>query len=124
MPLEKFEGGWKNGLILLEAFKAATILGLMETLEHTPPGRYGHFKGTEMVYNNVNFSLEMSDTDPRHTEGAIVTLYQPLYGEHKYLLRHRPLAMWGEHVEKPEYNYAGPRFRLLKQYPKPIIERP
>lgn len=64
------------------------------------PGKYQHFKGNE--YRVYGMGLHSETEEP-------MVIYQPLYGEGKIWLR--PVSMWSEHVDKP--NYQGPRFRYI-----------
>lgn len=62
------------------------------------PGVYRHFKGQR--YEVIGTAL--------HSEGdGEFVVYRALYGDGGLWVR--PLAMWGEHVERD--GYAGPRFR-------------
>jgi len=66
-----------------------------------PLGRYQHFKGMEYTVLGV----------ARHSEtGEYHVVYRAEYGDRG--LNIRPYDMFVEHVEKPEHNYSGPRFRL------------
>lgn len=48
-----------------------------------------------------------------HTETKeMYAVYRGLYGD--FTLYVRPLSMFLEEVDKPELNYKGPRFTLLK----------
>lgn len=130
VAFERFLGTSKESPVLAEAFENPIIVGEPETLRKAPPGRYGHFKEMDMLYNGIGFAINTTelvpDKKPTLLDDAdeVVMLYQPLYGEYKYQFCHRPLDMFLEHVEKPEYNYSGPRFRLIKEYPYPIVARP
>lgn len=42
-----------------------------------------------------------------------LVLYLELY--EPYELNVRPIAMFTEEVDKPEYNYKGPRFSLVRE---------
>ena len=61
------------------------------------PGRYRHFKGNEYELLGV----------ARHSETLEeMVVYRALYGEGGLWVR--PIAMWSEQVERPDY--SGPRF--------------
>jgi len=66
------------------------------------PGTYKHFKRTGVddpvyqVYGTVKY------------EGDVFVLYRPCYGQRPLMIR--PFSMFHEHVDKPEFNYSGPRF--------------
>lgn len=48
-----------------------------------------------------------------HTEtNEMYAVYRGLYGD--FALYVRPLSMFLEEVDKPELNYKGPRFTLIK----------
>ncbi len=61
------------------------------------PGKYKHFKGGEYQVLSVGQHSETREQ---------MVIYQALYGERGIWVR--PVSMWFEHVEKP--NYSGPRF--------------
>ncbi|KND50464.1 MAG: hypothetical protein AB202_02300 [Parcubacteria bacterium C7867-007] len=65
------------------------------------PGIYYHFKHPEQHYQVLGVAF--------HTETEEdMVVYKALYGEEKLYVR--PLAMFLEYVEKPEFGYSGPRF--------------
>jgi hypothetical protein len=75
--------------------------------DHTQKaGLWRHFKDAGHVYNRLGIA-----TDPETSREYV--LYQPLYGEHRYKFCLRPIAMWSEHVDRPEYGYSGPRFIMI-----------
>lgn len=69
------------------------------------PGIYRHFKGTlhEVIGEAV------------HSETSeVLVVYHHL--DAPYTLYVRPLDMFTEIVEKPEYNHLGPRFTLEQEF--------
>ncbi|MBI4032386.1 DUF1653 domain-containing protein [Candidatus Berkelbacteria bacterium] len=82
-------------------------MGTTESAQHEltqsiTPGRYRHFKGKEYTVLGV----------ARHTEsGESMVVYRAEYGERALCVR--PYGMFIEHVDKPEYNYSGPRFQYI-----------
>lgn len=64
------------------------------------PGKYKHFKGGE--YRVLGLAQHSETQEP-------MVIYQALYGECGIWVR--PVSMWFEYVEKP--NYAGPRFMYV-----------
>ncbi len=65
------------------------------------PGIYRHFKGEDKRYQVIGTAM--------HSEtGESMVVYRALYGEGALFVR--PEAMFLEEVDKPEYNYRGPRF--------------
>lgn len=114
VPLTEFVGGMGKDQILLERDNAPTLRAQARIPEDIVPGLYGHFKNKANTYNVIVPAI--------HTkEGIQMVVYQPLYGEQRYLLRHRPRAMFFERVVKPERNYSGPRFFLMDAYEAPHI---
>lgn len=69
-------------------------------------GIYQHFKGPDKLY----LVLETAK-DSETMEEMVV--YRHLYPEYDLFVR--PLKMFLEEVDKPEYNYKGPRFKLIKE---------
>ena len=66
------------------------------------PGRYRHFKGNEYELLGV----------ARHSETLEeMVVYRALYGEGGLWVR--PIAMWSEEVERPDY--SGPRFVPIEE---------
>lgn len=66
------------------------------------PGRYRHFKGGE--YEVIGVAQDSENRDE----------YVVVYRLIKYdRLMVRPYEMFIEHVDKPEYNYQGPRFAKI-----------
>lgn len=65
-------------------------------------GLYQHFKGNK--YKVIDIALH-SETQEE------MVVYRRL--DESKSLWVRPLKMFLEHVEKPEYNYSGPRFKYL-----------
>lgn len=61
------------------------------------PGKYRHFKGGEYELLGIASHSETLES---------MVVYRALYGECGLWVR--PVEMWNEIVEKPEYN--GPRF--------------
>lgn len=71
-------------------------------MNYPEPGTYHHFKDPEKRYEVLGTAFHTE------TEEDLV-LYKPLYETDKeYFVR--PVAMFLEHVDKPELGYAGPRF--------------
>ena len=63
-------------------------------------GLYQYFKGG--VYDLIDIAT--------HSEtGELMAVYRACYVPHRLYVR--PLAMWGEHVDRGDYH--GPRFRKL-----------
>ncbi len=62
-----------------------------------PTGRYRHFKGNE--YEVVGVARHSETHEP-------LVVYRPLYGDGGLWVR--PLALFGDHVERD--GYSGPRF--------------
>lgn len=70
-------------------------------MEEPRPGRYYHFKHPDQFYDVLGTVL--------HTETKEkLVVYRALYGEQP--LYARPLAMFLEEVERPDFDYHGPRF--------------
>ncbi|WKZ29381.1 MAG: DUF1653 domain-containing protein [Patescibacteria group bacterium] len=69
-----------------------------------PPGIYRHFKGGNM-YKVFGEFLSPND-------GTLSVAYMALYAPYARLVR--PSAAFAEHVVKPEHNYEGPRFALVR----------
>jgi hypothetical protein len=88
------------------------------TILHTPePGFYFHYKhNPEGDWNNYAYQVIGTGhhtEEERSPDDEFMVVYRPLYeGAHVYKLGKlfdlRPLAMFMEPVEKPEYQ--GPRF--------------
>ena len=74
--------------------------------ESVKPGVYKHFKGN--VYHVLGVS-ENTETK------ELTVVYIPQYGEHKGKLSNRSLTMFLEEVDRPEFNYKGPRFLLTEE---------
>ena len=75
--------------------------------ESVKPGVYRHFKGN--TYHVLGVS-ENTET------GELTVVYIPQHGEHKGKLSNRNLIMFLEEVDRPEINYKGPRFQLIKEW--------
>ena len=74
-------------------------------MEHTiEPGIYRHYKGKD--YKVLGVALHSETREPMV---VYLELYEP------YDLNVRPAAMFSEEVDKPEYNYQGPRFTLVRK---------
>lgn len=68
-------------------------------------GIYQHFKDTSMMYEVLGVGM--------HTETEeMCIVYKALYGNFDMYIR--PVEMFVENVSKPELNYSGPRFKLVK----------
>ena len=114
VPLGKFAAGMGADQKIVEQYDAPRLLKPSRGAYGITPGLYGHFKNPLNTYNVIAVA--------RNTEtGERCVLYQPLYGEYRYRLCHRPKAMFFERVEKPEHNYSGPRFFLMDAYCQPRI---
>jgi hypothetical protein len=85
----------------------------METLKLPVAGeKYYHFKHNTTL-DSVNYSYVIIGI-AKHTETREeLVVYKPLYPCEVELFV-RPLEMFLEIVDKPEYKYRGPRFRLVK----------
>ncbi|MEK7504704.1 MAG: DUF1653 domain-containing protein [Patescibacteria group bacterium] len=70
-------------------------------MEKIKLGIYEHFKGNRYKVLGVAKNSEASEQE--------FVVYQALYGEHDLWIR--PLAMFLETVDKPEYK--GPRFKYV-----------
>jgi hypothetical protein len=70
------------------------------------PGVYKHFKG------NTYHVLGVSENTETH---EFTVVYIPQYGEYKGKISNRSLAMFLEHVDRPELSYKGPRFTLIEE---------
>ncbi|OGZ05320.1 MAG: hypothetical protein A3C93_04720 [Candidatus Lloydbacteria bacterium RIFCSPHIGHO2_02_FULL_54_17] len=115
VPFDQFVLGMGKDQRMLQEWNAPRIIESADYRFHdVAPGLYGHFKSKASAYNVIGPALNIKT-------GERFVAYQPLYGEHRYRLRHRLLTMFCERVEKPEYNYSGTRFFLLDQYPEPHI---
>lgn len=66
-------------------------------------GKYKHFKGAEY---EVLGTAKHSETQEEFV------VYRALYGNGELWVR--PVEMFVEEVEKPEYNYKGPRFEYVE----------
>lgn len=67
---------------------------------------YQHFKGGEYVVRGIGKHSE--------TLEAIVIYEGWENDEANGKIWARPLSMWDEWINKPELNYSGPRFKLIK----------
>lgn len=70
------------------------------------PGVYRHFKGN--IYHVLGVA---ENTETRE----LSVMYIPQGGEHAGRLSNRDLKMFLEEVDRPEYNYKGPRFQLIEE---------
>lgn len=73
-------------------------------------GKYSHFKGKgkEKLYEALGVAI--------HSEtGEELVVYKALYGQDLGQLFVRPLLMFLEEVDKPEFNYKGPRFIYIEE---------
>lgn len=68
------------------------------------PGIYRHYKGKDYKVLGTVFHSETREKLVLYLE-----LYEP------YDLNVRPIEMFEEEVDKPEYNYKGPRFNLIQE---------
>lgn len=68
------------------------------------PGRYRHFKGTIAIVHAV---AEHTETK----EPYVVYEHPDDAGNTRWWVR--PYEMFVENVDKPEYNYTGPRFTYV-----------
>ena len=78
----------------------------MSERDSVKPGVYRHFKGN--IYHVLGVA---ENTETR----GLVAVYIPQYGEHKGKLSCRDLKMFLEEVDRPEFNYKGPRFVLVEE---------
>jgi len=69
-----------------------------------PGDKYKHFKGT--LYKILAIAKD-SETQEE------IVIYQDIKNPEKIWAR--PKSMFLEQVEKPEYNYKGPRFTYIKE---------
>jgi len=69
------------------------------------PGIYRHFKGN--LYEVIGEATH-SETD------EVMVVYRKLYPP--YTMNVRPVEMFTETVDKPEYNHLGPRFTLEQEF--------
>jgi hypothetical protein len=69
------------------------------------PGIYKHYKGGLYEVHGIAVHSE--------TEEEFV-VYRSLYGT--YRLNVRPLGIFIDEVDKPDFNYKGPRFTLVNEY--------
>ncbi|TSC72270.1 MAG: hypothetical protein G01um101470_373 [Parcubacteria group bacterium Gr01-1014_70] len=67
------------------------------------PGVYRHYKG--------RYYFVPPKSGVRSSDGEKLVEYYPLYGEFKKYVR--PISMFFEEVEVPEYSYKGPRFQYI-----------
>ncbi len=72
--------------------------------EKIKPGIYRHYKGKDHKVLGVAFHSET-----REKLVVYLELYEP------YDLNVRPIEMFEEEVDAPEYKYKGPRFKLIKE---------
>lgn len=69
------------------------------------PGIYQHYKGNQYRVHQV----------ARHSETLDwYVFYECLYQNKSGQYWVRPLSMFIEHVDAPDYNYSGPRFTFIK----------
>lgn len=73
-----------------------------ELAQGVKPGRYRHFKGGD--YEVLSTARSSEDREQEFV------IYRSIKNGTTWV---RPLAMFVEHVEKPEYNYSGPRFQYV-----------
>ena len=78
----------------------------MQSEEIKIGGRYRHYKGGEYVVRGI---VKHSETVEE------LVLYETLYDNPRGKLWVRPIAMWNEWVEAPEWDYKGPRFVLMEE---------
>lgn len=69
------------------------------------PGIYKHYKGN-------NYEVLGTVTHSETLEKLV--LYKALYEPYEMWVR--PIEMFSEVVDKPEYNYKGARFQLIEEY--------
>jgi hypothetical protein len=82
----------------------------MNSAEEPTPGIYHHFKDPEKLYELIGTAMH-TETEEK------VVVYRPLYADAVAPLFVRPLFMFLEIVDKPEYNYHGPRFVFVRSAP-------
>lgn len=70
------------------------------------PGRYYHFKHPDRHYEVLGTAFHTETEEP-------MVVYRALYGDG--VLYTRPLAMFLETVDRPDFGYTGPRFVRLEE---------
>lgn len=70
-------------------------------------GIYHHFKDPNKLYEVIGVAKHTETEEP-------LVVYKPLYEGAWAPLVVRPLAMFIEEVDKPEYGYQGPRFVFVR----------
>lgn len=78
-----------------------------------PREKYYHFKHNPKI-DDLNYCYEIVGIGKNTETSESVVIYKPLYdcGIELFV---RSLDMFIEIVDKPEYNYLGPRFRQARQ---------
>ncbi len=77
-------------------------------METHPKGIYYHFKDSKKLYQVIGVAFHTE------TEEEMV-VYKPLYKGAKAPLFVRPLPIFLEEVDKPEFSYKGPRFVYVRE---------
>ena len=73
--------------------------------EQIIPGIYKHCKGGQYLILG----------EFKHTEtGEVYVVYKAIYGTFQSSLR--PLTMFCDEVDRPDFSYKGPRFTLLHAF--------
>ena len=83
---------------------------VMNMNEPVKPGIYRHFKGNLYFVRGLSFD----GNDPTNFHLATVE-YHPLYSVPNQGWRHRLYSEFFENVDKPGFNYSGPRFQLIHE---------
>ena len=69
-------------------------------------GIYYHFKNPKQLYHVIGIAHNTESEEP-------MVVYRPLY-ETEHELFVRPLLIFLEEVDRPELEYAGPRFIFVR----------
>lgn len=70
-------------------------------------GIYQHFKGGKYLFFFISVSVE---------DGTKIAVYSPLYGEFAGKIVHRTIENFTEEVDRPEFDYRGPRFTAVEVF--------
>lgn len=94
----------QEALAILQRYRPNLVNTLSAKIGKIEKGVYRHFKGKDYLVLG-----EVSHSESQET----LVLYAPLYGRFRLIVR--PKAMFLEEVDKPEYNYKGPRFQYIDE---------
>ncbi len=75
------------------------------------PGVYRHFKFGNL-YQVFGVVPDASELKPGELPRPPLVFYQQRYAPYAFL--YRTLTNFREHVERPDYNYSGPRFTFVE----------